>query len=77
MTATRDVTIWCDWGYDPTTGHRPCTRWESGDTAAEARRELRRYGWRYLPNPARDYCPEHAGSADDRTPNRHEQQETA
>lgn len=57
MTATRDVTIWCDHG-----GPMKCGAWITGDTAASARREGRTAGWRYesghgLP---RDLCPKHA-----------------
>lgn len=69
MTATRDVTIWCDHGYDPITGpetgRRPCPEWTTGDTTKGAREDARMAGWKYLPGhpttgPGQDLCPTHA-----------------
>lgn len=58
MTATRDVTIWCD-GIE--NGHS-CDNWHSGDTAKDVRAELGRPGsgrWLVGLPGGRDLCPEH------------------
>ncbi len=61
MTAEPFITIWCDAGFDPETGHRPCPHfYESGErTAARARKAVAASGWRHFSNPSRDFCPEH------------------
>lgn len=69
MTATRDVTLWCDHDYDPVadreSGRRPCPEWTIGDTAKFAREDARKAGWHYVAGhpttgPGRDLCPKHA-----------------
>lgn len=67
MTATKDVTVWCDYGYDPSSGHRSCNARHEAPawTVSEARASARRAGWRYVRgHPAgqaeRDLCPNHA-----------------
>lgn len=55
MTATRDVTIWCD-GVD---GRYPCVCWDMGDDAKSVRATLRREGWLVGLPGGRDLCPDH------------------
>ena len=58
MTATREVTIWCDVGPDEAS--MSCGEFVTGDTAARARRGAKVRGWKVAAPGGRDYCPEHA-----------------
>lgn len=60
MTVTRDVTVWCDHGYDPASGRRECPDWITGDTAVDARRNAKALGWQHWTSPTRDLCRRHA-----------------
>ena len=69
MTATRNVTLWCDHGHQPNDSNG-CHEWTAGDadTVKEARATARLAGWRYVPGhptagPGRDFCPKHAADA--------------
>lgn len=61
MSATREVTIWCDGGVDGST----CGVWyqAGGETARsvrETRAEAKRSGWRY--GRGKDLCPVCSGN---------------
>ena len=57
MTATREVTIWCDGA--PGEDRMSCGAWETGERAAEIRAMVKRAGWTTEPGGV-DRCSLHS-----------------
>lgn len=69
MTATTDVTIWCD-GMKPGVGSEliPCGKWHTGHTADSVRISLRmNLGWITGLKDGRDLCSEHKDQRNETT----------
>lgn len=72
MTASTDVTIWCDGKELDEDGQRhwDCGQWEPGDTASDVRSRLGAPGpgrWLVGLPGGRDLCPEHHDQRNDTT----------